>query len=308
MTISTQGPYFRLDGPLPLPRRHTLLDIAQYRDLGDENHWLNGAWVQGYPQDPVFTFDPCSTGSEKQKQTGGAVSLPIFGAYQAYLTEQCISATVGPDANAWFTARAAAAFRVAEIAAAERVLVNGDGLPTWVTGPGVPHLTDSNLIQLDGGAAQNYVEGLALLEQAIGETGRGGVIHATPATVTFWASKGNLIGEDSNKILRAIATGTPIVVGDGYIGAYPDGASQPTSTQDWAFATGPIGYLTNPGIALPPRLIPDRYEEALNRQENIVTYRAERDYVLFYDSNTNGDTDYAPLQAGVLIDRTIDTP
>lgn len=305
MTISTQGPYFRLDGPQPLPRRYHLLTVAQYRDTGVDERWGNGAWIQGYPQDPVFTFDPCSTGSEKQKQVGGAINLPVFAAFQAYLAEQCLSATVGPDANAWFTQRAGVAFRVAEAAAAERVLATGDGLPTWVTGPEVPHLTDSNLDQLASGAAQNYLEALALLEQAIGETGRGGVIHCTPATATLWLAR-LLIADDGNRVMRT-GIGTPVVIGDGYIGAYPDNGSQPSAVEDWAFATGPIGYLTNPGILLPPRLIPDEYSQALNRTTNIVEYRAERDYLLFYDSDTS-DADYAPLQAGVLIDRTLATP
>lgn len=307
MTISTQGPYFRLDGPQPLPRRYHLLTVAQYRDLGEQERWGNGAWIQGYPQDPVFTFDPCATGSEKTKREGGAINLPVFGAFQAYLAEKCLTTTVGPDPNAWFTQRAAAAFKVAEAAAAERVLATGDGLPTWVTGPEVPHLTDGNLDVLASGAAQNYLEGLALLEQAIGQTGRGGVIHTTPAVATLWSAR-LLIDDDGNKMMRT-NLGTPVVVGDGYIGAYPDvDGSAPSSTEDWCFATGPLGYVTNPGILLPPRLIPDEYVQAIDRTQNFVEYRAERDYVIFYDSDTSGGTDYAPLQAGVLIDRTLVTP
>lgn len=305
-SITTAGPYLRLDGPFPQPRRYTLLDVAQYVELGEGERWGNGAWIQGYPQDPVFTNDPCAAGSEKNKHSGGAISQPVFGAFTAYLAEQCLAAVVGPDPAAWFTQRAAAAFRVAEQAAAERVLATGDSLPTWVTGPEVPHLTDSNLDQLASGAAQNYLEGLALLEQAIGGTGRGGVIHTTPATATLWSAR-LLIEDDGNRVMRT-NLGTPVVVGDGYIGAFPDGGSGPSATEDWSFATGPLRFLTNPGITLPPRLLPDSYQQALNRNTNIVEYRAERDYIVFYDSDTNSGADFPPLQAGVLIDRTLVTP
>lgn len=306
MTTGT-GPLFRLDGPLPLPRRFTLLDVAQSVDLGMEGHWLNGVWMQGYPQDPVQTNDPCAPGTEKIKDPGGAISKPIFPSFTAYLAETCTAIVVGDDADEWFTARAGAAFKVAEDAAVERVLATGDGLPSWVTGP-VPHLTDGNLDQLDGGAAVSAKHGLEDLEDAIGATSRGGLIHATPATVTAWESYGSLLYIDRAGYLRTQAAGTLVVVGDGYLGAYPDGGSAPGTRQAWAFATGMVRYLSDPVRGLPPRLVAPTYAESLDRGSNTVTYRAERDYVVMFDSDTNNGDPYPPLQAGVLIDRSIATP
>lgn len=304
-TITTPGPYLRLPGPLPQPRKYTLLDVAQYLELAEGERWGNGWWVEGYPADPVETNDPCGTGSDRTKPSGGQVSNPLFGAFTANLAVTCLANVVGPDPT-WFEGRAGAAFKAGERTAVERVLATGDNMPNWVTSPEVPHLTDANLDKLAAGASQNFVEGLALLEQAIGETGRAGVIHADPATCTMWESR-QMIRDDGNGIMRT-TIGTPVVVGAGYIGAFPDGSSAPGATEDWAFATGPLRYMSDPGILLPPRALVDDYQQILNRTSNEVTFRAERDYIIVFDSDTNSGDPYAPLQAGVLIDRTKTTP
>jgi hypothetical protein len=43
-------------------------------------------------------------------------------------------------------------------------------------------------------------------------------------------------------------------------------------------------------------IMPDELSQALNRAENIVTYRAERDALIDWDTQ---------LQVGVLVDRSI---
>lgn len=298
------GPLWRLDGPLPIPRRYTLLQVAQQVQLTDI-HWLNGVWLQSYPMDPVGVHDPCSDGSFRTKDPGGALSSAKFGSFTAYLAITCNAGQIGPDPD-WFTARAAQAFKVAEDMRAEQVLATGQGAS--VLGASNPHLTDANLTELDGGAAVSAKHGLESLEQAIGATGRGGVIHADPATATAWASYGNLIEPDSAGTMRAVATGTPIAVGDGYIGAHPDGGAAPGARQSWAFATGMVRYLCDPDRNLPPILMPPEYRQAIDTATNEVTWRAERNYVIAFDSDTNDGAPYPPLQAGSLIDRSIATP
>lgn len=299
------GPQYRLDGPLPLPRRYSLLQVAQFVPATDV-HWLNGVWLQSYPMDPVQIQDPCAAGTFALKEIGGALSSAKFGSFTAYLPITCNAGQIGPNPD-WFTARAVQAFKVAEDMAAERALATGAGV-TVVGGAETPHLTDTNLDQLDGGAAVSAKHGLESLEQAIGATGRGGVIHADPATATAWASYGNLIEPDSAGTMRAVATGTPIAVGDGYIGVFPDGGSPAGARQSWAFATGMVRVLTDPSRDLPPMLVPGEYRQAIDTGTNEVTWRAERQYVIAFDSDTNDGADYAPLQAGVLIDRSIATP
>ena len=278
------GPLLRRDGPLPADRNNTLLDVAQVI-TDDDEHWLNGIQLQSYPSDQANGFDPCGEGSNAVKVEGGPINLPSFGPVQIYFAETCTARVIGPEQE-WFTARAAVALGGAEEAAVENVLATGGAVP------GNPHLTDANLVQLNSGAATDPVEGLALLEESIGSTKKGGVLHATPATVTYWA-RYRVIQEPTKQGELYTLAGTPVVCGYGYIGAIPDGGSALSDTEDWAFATGPIKIWREPAITIYPAF----YKEALDRSTNKVTYRAERSYVITWDT---------VLQDGVLIDRAID--
>lgn len=302
------GPLYRLDGPLPLPRRYHLLQVAQEvpLDQGPDAHWLSGAWLQSYIAGVADVFDPCaSSGSTAVKPTGLPLSVGQFAAFTVNMAITCNAARVGADPYAWFVTHLVPAFRVVEAEAVERALATGDGVEIF--GNDNPHLTDSHLVQLDSGAAVSPLHGLESLEDAIGATGRGGVIHATPATVTAWAQYGNLIDEDNAGILRAQATGTPIVVGDGYLDVFPDGGSSAGARQAWAFATGMVRYLADPPTSADPLVIPGQYRQAIDTSTNEVTYRAERNYLVTFDTDTT-DGDNPPLQAGVLIDRSLSTP
>ena len=288
MTVG-YGPLLRRDGPPPAGRNNTLLQVAASMGLlvaDDDEHWLNGIALQPYPTGPADGFDPCGTGSDHVKAEGEAIPLPEFGAVQVYFPETCTARVVGPE-EAWFLARATAGLGGTEEAAVENVLCTGGAVP------GNPHLTDSNLNQLNGGAATDPVEGLALLEEQIGGTRKGGVLHAAPATVTYWA-RYRCIQEPTRQGDLYTLAGTPVVCGYGYIGATPDGSlASLSATEDWAFATGPIKIWREPGITI----YPGTYREALDRHTNNLTYRAERSYCICFDTL---------LQAGVLIDRAID--
>ena len=251
---------------------------------GDIFRWGNGAQVYPYPIDGGYSFDPCSTGTLRTKQDGETPPLPIFAAFTAYLPETCTaSRIVSPE---YFTARAQLAFAAVESAIYENVLAEGGAL----NGTGQPYLGDSNMVVLGGGAVSPK-EGLALLENAIGGTHRRGMIHATPATMIAWS----FFGEAIQKVGGALQTsgGNDVVVGDGYIGVLPDShGGAITSTQAWAFASGPVQIRREPTI----RIYPDQLKQALNREENIVTYRAERDALVTWDT---------VAQYGVLIDRSL---
>lgn len=198
----------------------------------------------------------------------------------------------------WFTRRAVAMLGGTEEAAVENVLCTGGAVP------GNPHLTDPNLHVLNVVASGsgftikwtglNPVEALAELEEQIGGTKKGGLIHAPPAVVTYWA-RYRCIQEPTKQGDLYTLAGTPVVCGYGYINAVPDGSNfgNLSNRQDWAFATGPVKIWREPGILL----YPGSYREALNRSNNSLTYRAERPYVICWDGT---------LQTGVLIDRSID--
>src|SRR6185437_8148732 len=76
-----------------------------------------------------------------------------------------------------------------------------------------PFLGDGNVDILSGAAVSPLV-GLALLEKAIGQTGRAGLIHAPPEIVSAWSFDGGIStdGTDMESWL-----GTPIAMGGGYI-------------------------------------------------------------------------------------------
>ena len=287
MTVG-YGPLLRRDGPPPAARNNTLLQVAASMGLlitDDDGHWANGIALQGFPSDQANGFDPCGTGSNAVKVEGGDIALPEFGPVQVYFAETCTARVVGPD-DQWFTTRATQGLAGTEEAAVENVLATGGAVPAN------PHLTDGNLNELHGGTATNPVEGLALLEEQIGGTKKGGIIHATPATVSYW-SWYRLIQEPTRQGELYTLSGTPVVCGYGYIGDTPDGSSGSlNSTEDWAFATGPVKIWREPAITI----YPGTYREALNRHTNILTYRAERTYVVAWDG---------VLQAGVLIDRAV---
>lgn len=269
-----------------------LADLYEYRavllpddPLGDVFRWGNGAQVYPYPIDGGYSWDPCSTGSLRTKQDGETPPLPIFSSFTAYLPETCTSSRI--VSPAYFTARATLAFAAVESAIYENVLAHGGAL----NGLDQPYLGDPDLTLLSN-AAVSPKAGLALLEDAIGGTHRRGMIHATPATVTAWTFFGDGSVKKVGASLQTI-NGNDVVSGDGYIGVLPDShAGALTSTQAWAFATGPVQIRREPTI----RIYPDELAQALNREENIVTYRAERDALVTWDT---------VLQVGVLIDRSL---
>jgi hypothetical protein len=276
------GPPQRLDGPLPQKRSFTLLDVATIVPELDD-HWLNGALVMPYPDDTGHVHDPCASGSTATKDAGTLPESPHFGAFTGYLPVTCTSFSVGADAT-WFRDRAVAAFAAVESTIAERVLATGEGLDALQ-----PHLTDSNLDEVNGTTPTAALEALALLEQAIGDTGRAGVIHAAPATATAWGFGNNLVRRGN--LLVTAANDTPVVVGAGYQGVFPDVGSAPSAVREWAFATGPLQARRTEIF-----ITPDNYAEALDRALNSFEAFAERSMLIDWDG---------VLQAGVLVDRSI---
>ena len=238
--------------------------------------WLNGIALQSYSGASAFGFDPCGTGTDAVKQQGGGIVIPEFGAVQIVFSETCTARVVGPPpgdpaneaslANDWFVRRAIAGLGGTEEAAVENVLCTGGAVPDN------PHLTDSNLDVLNTVAsgsgftikwtALDPVQALAMLEEQIGSTGRGGIIHAPPAIITYW-SRYRCIQEPTRKGDLYTESGTPVVCGYGYLNAVPDGSNfaNLTATQDWAFATGPVIIWREPGVTV----MPGTYKEALDR-------------------------------------------
>lgn len=292
MAIIPVGPEFAIDGPLPVKPRYTLVDATlisratpDVEEASEDERWANGIAVHGYPQEPGSAWGVCNDQSPEEKGTQEfPIPLPLFGPLTVYVTETCSSPYIRTPED--FRARALAVFAAVESAAVAREFELGEFVP------GNPHLGDANLVALNGGAPTNLGNGLALLEEAIADTHRAGVIHMTAGTASALSSRdgGNALHYEGGKLFTV--NGTLVIPDFGYTGAAPEGHSA-TGTERWAYATGPVETLRTPQ----PIVIPENLSEALDRLSNTVEYRAERYYVPFWDT---------ALQVGVRIDRCLD--
>jgi hypothetical protein len=106
-------------------------------------------------------------------------------------------------------------------------------------------LSDAAATILGGGTAYSPKRALALLEQGIAEAsqfGEQGTIHMTRDVAALLSSNSNMLFHDKVKEHLQTLGGTPVVVGNGYSGVGPDGATGATAsaTNKWMYATGTV--------------------------------------------------------------------
>lgn len=330
------GPLEAIDGPLPLPPPYGLLSAAEapgagvrivvdtsngpidVNDLSSDNEtmeeaiarmqregslppqagqerWINGAEVWPYAPHTGDIWDPCSPST----LTSGAKSFgdedegfenPKFASVAVYVAETCKSYRTWDQER--FKARAVAVLMAVESSLLGRRLMTGEGSPLS------PYLADGMGTFPNGDSVTNAANGLQLLEQAIGETGRLGLIHGSPMFAT--AIRERFAVDNRTGFIRTI-NGTPLIPDYGYAhtsNSGPVGHAEPTGTREWIYATGPVEIRRSEVFVLP-----ETVSEALDRgaaggattgRSNTITYRAERYYLLTWDT---------VLQAAVLIDR-----
>lgn len=292
MSSTAVGVTSTLDGPLPVPRRFSLLRtpgvVQADADENESPRWLSGVNVIGFPAGVPHTWEPCSTGTmrEKEERAGGldeeALAQPRarFDPIVVYFPLKCTA----KGANG-LVERAKAVLNATLSHGVEAALAAGAALSNN------PFFSDSNMVALTGNTPVSPQVGLSYLENAIGErTGRQGVIHASPAVVAAWGFGAGLSNDPVDEappmaVLRT-ANGTPVIAGSGYIGVDPASQAGPAAGEDWAFATGPVEVRLADGPTV-------SIAESLDRSINDVIVRPER-FVL-------ADWDTA-LQVGVLID------
>lgn len=272
-----------LDAPLPQPRAYNLLDTAQTITPEGER-WQAGAWLRGYPAGDPGTFDNCAEGTFRQKNLDASNDSPMAGAFTVYLGGSCTARSVGPRLDD-YRGRLRLAFQAVESEAVERVLATGDGWGTIGA-----YIGDPNMEDLGGPFAPT--KALRILEDEIASVGSG-MIHAGPATAAEWSENG-LVARARDNLLRTVGNYTPVVVGAGYRDSRPDGLAIPSSTQEYAYATGQVGYIRGE--------IFDNgdYSQVLDREQNEVTLIAERNYVLVWVGRQD-TADEHHIQAGVLV-------
>lgn len=274
MSNLTFGPPVVIDsGHVPEPPPYSLLETPGVRvDPGDP-HWLSGAAIYPYPGGLPHEWDPCSAGTFRTKEEGDPVESQYFASFVSYLPITCSAMSIGDPEE--FAQRAEISLNAVQSFSIERQLARGTGIATN------PSLDDANVTLTDAGAtAVTALVGLAYLEDAIGETGKRGMIHATPPVVSRWF-------DQTREVMPLITNvGTRVVSGGGYKDARPTGQAAATAGQSWVFATGPVE------VRLGTVAVLD-IKEVLDRSNNDVTFRAERYALVTWD---------AQLQAAVLID------
>lgn len=273
------------DGPLDLgdmPRDYVPPEAGRER-------WLNGVAVYPYPAEVPEGFDACATGSmATEKGFGENVEPPEFNALTIVQSITCTSQQV-PNQEA-FKARAVAVLAATEGYAVANEFMTGSLFASQ------PYLGDGHGTFPNDDIATRPNHGLQILEQAIASTGRLGIIHTTPMLATALLGQGFVI-QDKTGVIRTI-NGIPVIPDFGYspAGLHPVGHVAPGPTEEWAYATGPVDIRRSEIFTTPETLEEalDRGMGATNGRSNQITYRAERYYVVDWDT---------ALQAAVLIDR-----
>lgn len=280
MSTMVYGPPLPLDGPPPEAPPFRLLDTARVTSDGFP-HIENGVQIYPFPTITPEGTIPCADGTFRTKDEGTGVDLPIFGPFTVYVAETCSSLSIRSQED--FRDRARLVLDATDSFAVEQQLI----LDVFQTGS--PYVADSNVSILNSGVATTPIEAMSLLEDAIALTGRQGMLHASPSMLAAWDGYGAEIVERDGRLTTK--RGTPISVGDGYVGTHPDSVGAPAAHHAWVYATGPVVVYRAADIFM----LPDNVKEALNRESNVVTYRAERPFVAWWDT---------ALQAAVLVNRT----
>lgn len=295
------GPLERIDGPPPIPPLYGLLPAAEapaagvriVTDVDDRGiaRWMNGVEVYPYPPDTGAVFDPCAPGSNfVEKDFGSDLAHPQFGAMTVNLAETCTTSKVWDQDE--FKARATLALSAVESGIIANELMTGTRMPAQ------PYLADGNGEFPNGDTATSPLDALALLEREIANSRRMGVIHCSPMMATVLLGRGFTLDAKSG-VIRTI-NGIVVIPDFGYVdSATPVGHSAANGNrQEWAYATGPIDIRRTEMFTTP-----ERVEQAIDRgtpnsasnaRPNSITYRAERYYLVDWDTE---------VQAAVLVDR-----
>jgi hypothetical protein len=147
-------------------------------------------------------------------------------------------------------------------------------------------VSDSATI-LNSGTALSPRRALALLEHHIGLTSDGGeqgIIHMTRDTAALLASNSNMLFHEVGKEHLQTLGGTPVVVGSGYSGNGPVGATGATAsdTNKWIYATGTVRTYVG-DVAVVNDNLAQAYDVSGN--QNDMKLKAVRSAAAYFDTS-----------------------
>lgn len=278
MSTITQ-PRISVSAPAPKAPAFSLTNSPAAARLTDAARWEGGVWIETYPETMPSVHDPCSTGTDREKDAPDEYVQPnAFPAFTAYLGQICTARAIG-NYDEW-RARAEVALAARSSWALERQLAYA-----WygVAADPQPFLADADADLPAGASAVPAATALAWAEAYAAELGQEAVIHLVPPVVSvlgmsYFRVAGNTL---------VTAAGTPVIVGAGYYGSGDEdppldpgasGAAEAPAGSSWIFVSGHVLYEEGLMYALPETI-----GEATDRADNSVVYRAERDLWVAFD-------------------------
>lgn len=147
-------------------------------------------------------------------------------------------------------------------------------------------LSSSTATVLSSGTALSAKRALALLEHQIGQVspaGEQGVIHMTRDVAAILSSNSQMLFHDKEREHLQTLGGTPVVVGNGYSGAGPTGATgaTPSDTNKWIYGTGTVRVYLG-AIDVVNDNLSQAYDVSGN--QNDMTLKAIRPAAVYFDS------------------------
>ena len=173
MSTVVYGPPFVVEAATPQAPPYslvaTLKALGLYHEDAADPHWQNGVTVWPWPSGTPDATVPCAAGTSRVKEDGTPVDIPIFGPITPYFADAC--STISVHDQETYVERATVAIRATESMPVERQLVSGFFAPTN------PFVGDLNVSLLNNGDPTDGQSSLALLENAIGASGKQGIIR-----------------------------------------------------------------------------------------------------------------------------------
>jgi hypothetical protein len=231
-----------VEAPKIVPTAFGLLDVVKPENSVDEDMWIRG-FSQEWETTATSLKNWDDTDSTSSTLIGAGAVINYYDEIKPFFIEidetRSTLGFLGLDRIARLTRQIEGATQHAM----EHELWNG------TVREGESHdnrsLTSASATILNSGTALSPKRALALLEYEIGVVshfGEQGVIHMTRDVASLLASNSNMLFHEKEKDHLQTFGGTPIIVGSGYSGNGPDGATgaTATATNKWIYATGTV--------------------------------------------------------------------
>lgn len=261
--------------PACVPARYTLFSVAEVEDRPE----TAGHWQAGFSHDNISCGDlvvvsPCiggenTTENKEDAATGLATEdgdpFTVVAGYECSVPGRSVT-------EAWDLAEEK--LTRGEVRAVERAFwtgqdSNGNEIRESLGG------TNAGAVDITPtpGTAVSITDGFALMENWAGENNPcTPVFHANRGLATYLAER-RLIEADG-EVMRAVGTGSRVVVGGGYQLTGPVG-DVPGAGESWLYVSGGIKILRSPTFFTPER---QDTGGAVDRVVNDITVFAERTY------------------------------